>query len=112
MDYPAEWAGLESPSQRYELLWTLKDFLSAPDGAPLDNQALGFIFDDISADERPDGIVGGCLLNDSEDKCYRAFLRGLRDADAAGCRMTNDLRNASSSLLALMESSGVPQYEP
>ena len=111
MDYPAEWAGLDSPSQRHELLCTLKDFLSAPDDAPLDKQASGFIFDDISADERPDGIVGGCLLNDREDECYHAFLRTLRAVHSAG-DMTTDLRNASAALLTLMETSGVPQYEP
>jgi hypothetical protein len=110
MDYPAEWAALYSPSQRYELMCTLKDFLSAPDDARLDNEALGFIFDDISADERPNGVVGVCLLNNGENESYRGFLNNLRDAVSAGRRMTEDLRSASGNLLALLETSGVPQY--
>ena len=84
--------------------------MSKADDAKLDKEALGFIFDDISADERPEGIIGGCLLNDAEDKCYRAFLRSLRYAVAAGSRMNSGVRGASTRLLALMETSGVPQY--
>jgi hypothetical protein len=110
VDYPSEWAHLESPSQRYELMCTLGDFMSVPDDAPLDMEALAFIYDDISADERQEGIVGGCLLNETEDASYRAFLRILRTADDAGCRMTKSLRAASASLLSLMEASGLPQH--
>ena len=107
MEYPVQWEGLESPSQRYELLLTLEELVSAPDRAPIDQHTRDFILDDISADDRPEGIVGGCLLNAAEQERYFAFGRAFAEAILTGA-ITANLRAEASRLLGILRETGVP----
>jgi hypothetical protein len=106
LEYPASWHALESPSQRYELLLTLEDDILGP-SSEWNTAARDFLIDDMAARHRPESIVGGCLIDDAEQRSFFAFLDAYEVALSEG-RVTEETRRAATQLLDRMRVMGVP----
>ena len=99
---------LEAPSMRYQLLPTL-DEIAAGAHNWNDAETASFLLDDISARERPESIIGGCLLDLNEEQMFFHVVNAYEHARSVGQR-TDALKSATEKLLARMHQAGVPSF--